>query len=161
MRSFRDEQLPDKIRDLLNVGQTPAHLLMLEITESSLMVDPPRTLAVLNRLREMGIRVAIDDFGTGHSSLAYLKQLPVDEIKIDRSFIQDVATDETDRVIVRCTVDLAHSLGLRVVAEGVEDAETYALVAELGCDEAQGFHLSPAVRGRELTSWISQQPLAA
>jgi diguanylate cyclase (GGDEF)-like protein/PAS domain S-box-containing protein len=161
MRSFRDEQLPDKIRDLLDIGQTPAHLLMLEITESTLMVDPPRTLAILNRLREMGIRVAIDDFGTGHSSLAYLKQLPVDEIKIDRSFIHDIATDETDRVIVRCTVDLAHSLGLRVVAEGVEDAVTHALVAELGCDEAQGFYLSPALRGRALTSWISQQPLAA
>ena len=161
MRSFRDEQLPDKIRDLLDVGQTPPHLLMLEITESTLMVDPPRTLNILNRLRSMGIRVAIDDFGTGHSSLAYLKQLPVTEIKIDRSFIQDVATDETDRVIVRCTVDLAHSLGLRVVAEGVEDAVTYALVAELGCDEAQGFYLSPALRGRELTSWISEQPLAA
>ena len=161
MRSFRDEQLPDKIRELLEVNQTPAHLLMLEITESSLMVDPPRTLGILNRLREMGIRVAIDDFGTGHSSLAYLKQLPVDEIKIDRSFIQDVATNETDRVIVRCTVDLAHSLGLRVVAEGVEDAVTYALVAELGCDEAQGFYLGPALRGRALTSWIAQQPLAA
>jgi EAL domain-containing protein (putative c-di-GMP-specific phosphodiesterase class I) len=161
MRSFRDEQLPDKIRELLEVNQTPAHLLMLEITESSLMVDPPRTLGILNRLREMGIRVAIDDFGTGHSSLAYLKQLPVDEIKIDRSFIQDVAANETDRVIVRCTVDLAHSLGLRVVAEGVEDAVTYALVAELGCDEAQGFYLGPALRGRALTSWIAQQPLAA
>jgi len=161
MRSFRDEQLPDKVRDMLNVGQTPPHLLMLEITESTFMVDPPRTLAILNRLRAMGIRVAIDDFGTGHSSLAYLKQLPVDEIKIVRSFIQDIATDETDRVIVRCTVDLAHSLNLRVVAEGVEDAVTYALVTELGCDEAQGFHLSPALRGRDLTSWLSEQPLAA
>ena len=161
MRSFRDEQLPDKIRELLNVDETPAHLLMLEITESTLMVDPPRTLTILNRLRAMGIRVAIDDFGTGHSSLAYLKRLPVDEIKIDRTFIEDIATDETDRVIVRCTVDLGHSLGLRVVAEGVEDAVTYALLAELGCDEAQGFYVSPALRGRDLTSWLSAQPLAA
>jgi len=161
MRSFRNEQLPDQIGELLNVGQTPAHLLMLEITESTLMVDPLRTLAILKRLRAMGLRVAIDDFGTGHSSLAYLKHLPVDEVKIDRSFIKDMATDQTDRVIVRCTVDLAHSLGLRVVAEGVEDAATYALVAELGCDEAQGFFLSPPLRGRALTSWLSEQPLAA
>src|SRR5438552_3579492 len=161
MRSFRDEQLPDTIRNLLSVGQTPAHLLMLEITESTLMVDPPRTLTILSRLRAMGIRVAIDDFGTGHSSLAYLKQLPVDEIKIDRSFIHDLATDAADRVIVRATVDLAHSLGLRVVAEGVENATTYALVTELGCDEAQGFHLSPALRGRDLTSWLSERPIAA
>jgi EAL domain-containing protein (putative c-di-GMP-specific phosphodiesterase class I) len=161
MRSFRDEQLPDMIRELLDAGQTPAHLLMLEITESTLMVDPPRTLTILNRLRAMGIRVAIDDFGTGHSSLAYLKRLPVDEIKIDRTFIEDIATDETDRVIVRCMVDLGHSLGLRVVAEGVEDDVTNALVAELGCDEAQGFYLSPALRGRDLTSWLSAQPLAA
>jgi diguanylate cyclase (GGDEF)-like protein len=161
MRSFHDELLPDKIGELLRAGQTPADLLMLEITESTLMLDPPRTMASLKRLRAMGIRVAIDDFGTGHSSLAYLKRLPVDELKIDRSFISDIATDETDRVIVRCTVDLAHSLGLRVVAEGVADAATLALVAELGCDEAQGFYLSPAVRGRALTSWLSDQAIAA
>ena len=86
MRSFRDEQLPDTIRDLLSVGHTPAHLLMLEITESTLMVDPPRTLTILSRLRAMGIRVAIDDFGTGHSSLAYLKQLPVDEIQVRENY---------------------------------------------------------------------------
>jgi diguanylate cyclase (GGDEF)-like protein/PAS domain S-box-containing protein len=161
MRSFHDEQLPDKIGEMLSVGPTPASLLMLEITESTLMIDPPRTLATLNRLRAMGIRVAIDDFGTGHSSLAYLKRLPIDELKIDRSFIQDIVTDATDRVIVRCTVELAHSLGLRVVAEGVADAVTYALVAQLGCDEAQGFYLSPALRGRALTSWLSEQPVAA
>ncbi|MEA3059511.1 MAG: hypothetical protein QOE50_923, partial [Sphingomonadales bacterium] len=161
MRSFRDEELPDKIRELLSVDQTPPNLLMLEITESKLMLDPRLTMASLSRLRAMGIRIAIDDFGTGHSSLAYLKRLPVDEIKIDRSFIRDIATDETDRVIVRCTVDLAHSLGLRVVAEGVEDAATHTLVAELGCDEAQGFYLSPALRGRALTSWLSEQPQAA
>jgi diguanylate cyclase (GGDEF)-like protein/PAS domain S-box-containing protein len=161
MRNFRDEHLPDKIRELLDMGQTPSHLLMLEITESTFMVDLPQTLAILHRLRAMGIRVSIDDFGTGHSSLAYLKRLPVDEIKIDRSFIEDIVNDATDRIIVRCTVDLGHSLGLRVVAEGVEDARTQALVTELGCDEAQGFYLCPALRGRELTSWLSAHQRAA
>jgi diguanylate cyclase len=109
----------------------------------------------------MGIRIAIDDFGTGHSSLAYLKRLPVDEVKIDRSFVKDIATDATDRIIVRSTVDLAHSLGLKVVAEGVEDALTMDLLAELGCDAVQGFHLSRPLRGHDLTHWLcEQQPLA-
>jgi diguanylate cyclase (GGDEF)-like protein/PAS domain S-box-containing protein len=160
MRSLYDEQLPDKIAELLLATRTPASLLVVEITESSLMIDPPRTLAILTHLREMGIRVAIDDFGTGHSSLAYLKRLPVDEVKIDRSFVKDLTTDATDRVIVRATVDLAHSLGLRVVAEGVEDERTSALLVELGCDEAQGFHLGRPLRGHELTHWLCEQPVA-
>jgi EAL domain-containing protein (putative c-di-GMP-specific phosphodiesterase class I) len=160
MRSLYDEQLPDKIAELLLATRTPASLLVVEITESSLMIDPPRTLAILTHLREMGIRVAIDDFGTGHSSLAYLKRLPVDEVKIDRSFVKDLTTDATDRVIVRATVDLAHSLGLRVVAEGVEDERTSALLVELGCDEAQGFHLGRPLRGHELTHWLCEQPAA-
>ena len=130
---------------------------MLEITESTLMIDLPRTMSILERLRAMGIRIAIDDFGTGHSSLAYLKRLPVDEVKIDRSFVKDIATDATDRIIVRSTVDLAHSLGLRVVAEGVEDALTKELLAELGCDEVQGFHLGRPLRGHDLTHWLCEQ----
>ena len=160
-RQLRDHSLVESVAAALRASGLKAHCLELEITESVAIENVELTLGVLGELRKTGVRIAIDDFGTGHSSLASLKQLPVDEIKIDRSFIQDVATDETDRVIVRCTVDLAHSLGLRVVADGVEDAETYALVAELGCDEAQGLHLSPALRRRALTSWISQQPLAA
>jgi EAL domain-containing protein (putative c-di-GMP-specific phosphodiesterase class I) len=159
MRSLHDEQLPDTISELLRAARTPAQLLVVEITESSLMVDPTRALVILERLRAMGIRVALDDFGTGHSSLSYLKRLPVDEVKIDRSFVKDIATDETDRVIVRSTVDLAHSLGLRVVAEGVEDEVTGALLAELGCDEAQGYHLSRPLRGHDLTLWLCEQPI--
>jgi diguanylate cyclase (GGDEF)-like protein/PAS domain S-box-containing protein len=158
MRSLTDELLPDKIAELLLAARTTSSLLVLEITESTLMVDLPRTLGILQRLRAMGIRIAIDDFGTGHSSLAYLKRLPVDEVKIDRSFVRDIATDATDRIIVRSTVDLAHSLGLRVVAEGVEDARTKELLAELGCDEVQGFHLSRPLRGHDLTHWLCEQP---
>jgi diguanylate cyclase (GGDEF)-like protein/PAS domain S-box-containing protein len=158
MRSLTDELLPDKIAELLLAARTPSSLLVLEITESRLMVDLPRTLSILQRLRAMGIRIAIDDFGTGHSSLAYLKRLPVDEVKIDRSFVRDIAADATDRIIVRSTVDLAHSLGLRVVAEGVEDALTKELLAALGCDEVQGFHLSRPLRGHDLTHWLCEQP---
>ena len=109
----------------------------------------------------MNVRVAIDDFGTGHSSLTYLKRLPVDELKIDRSFVRDIVTDATDRIIVRSTIDLAHCLGLRVVAEGVEDAITRALLADLGCDEAQGFYISRPLRGHDLTHWLCEQTESA
>jgi predicted signal transduction protein with EAL and GGDEF domain len=161
MRSLHDEDLPDTIAELLTATRTPANLLVLEITESTLMADPTRTLAILERLRAMNVRVAIDDFGTGHSSLTYLKRLLVDELKIDRSFVKDIVTDATDRIIVRSTIDLAHGLGLRVVAEGVEDAITRALLADLGCDEAQGFHIGRPLRGHDLTHWLCEQVAAA
>ncbi|HLZ25967.1 MAG TPA: EAL domain-containing protein [Chloroflexota bacterium] len=157
MRNLHDEHLPEKIAEQLRAARIPSNLLVLEITESTLMVDLPRTMSILERLRAMGIRIAIDDFGTGHSSLAYLKRLPVDEVKIDRSFVKEIATDATDRIIVRSTVDLAHSLGLRVVAEGVEDALTMTLLAELGCDLVQGFHLGRPLRGHDLTHWLCEQ----
>src|SRR5260370_27590732 len=149
MRSLQDERLPDRVAQLLTEFDLPPSLLVIEITESTLMQDPSRTLGILERLRETGIRVAIDDFGTGHSSLAYLKQLAVDEVKIDRAFVQEIVTDETDRIIVRSTVDLAHSLGLQVVAEGVQNKMTAALLASLGCDQAQGFLISPPLEGDE------------
>ena len=161
MRSLHDGGLPDTIADLLRSTGTSPDLLVLEITESSLMVDLPQTQAILNRLREMGMRISIDDFGTGHSTLAYLKRLPIDQIKIDRSFVKDMVSDATDRVIVRSTIDLAHSLGLGVVAEGVEDGTTQHLLASLGCDEAQGFHLSRPLPGEQLTRWLGSLPLAA
>ena len=127
------------------------------------MADPDGTRSSLERLRAMGIQIAIDDFGTGHSSLTYLKHLPVDELKIDRSFIRDIARDASDRVIVRAVIDLAHSLGLRVVAEGVEDAITRALLADLGCDQAQGFLMSRPLPGPAVSHWLWQhqaQPAA-
>jgi diguanylate cyclase (GGDEF)-like protein len=160
MRSLRDDTLPDKIAELLLDTRTPASSLVIEITESTLMADAQGTLAILQRLRAMNIRIAIDDFGTGHSSLAYLKRLPVDEVKIDRSFVRDIVTVASDRVIVRATVDLAHGLGLRVVAEGVEDAATTALLTQIGCDEAQGFYLSPPLPGHDLTHWLCERPIA-
>src|SRR5437762_7000921 len=114
------------------------------------MVDPQGALATLSRLNAMGVTLSIDDFGTGYSSLASLKRLPVDEIKIDRSFVQRMATDEDDAVIVRSTVDLAHNLGLRVVAEGVEDAVTLRRLAALGCDYVQGYHLGRPMPAADL-----------
>ncbi len=156
-RNLHDQRLPDTIAELLAQHELPPHLLGVEITESTLMADPARALDVLTRLRDMGIRVAIDDFGTGHSSLAYLKRLPVAELKIDRSFIRDIVSDESDRLIVRTTVELAHSFGLRVVAEGVEDDLTKHLLTELGCDVGQGFHMSRPLPGPEVTHWLHEQ----
>jgi EAL domain-containing protein (putative c-di-GMP-specific phosphodiesterase class I) len=132
---------------------------MFELTEDTLMADPQRALDVLAQLGEMGIGLALDDFGTGYSSLAHLKRLPVQELKIDRSFVLDMSTDAEDAVIVRSTVDLARNLGLRVVAEGVETAEAYDQLAAYGCHVAQGFLLSRPLPAPELTRWLRRRGL--
>jgi EAL domain-containing protein (putative c-di-GMP-specific phosphodiesterase class I) len=121
------------------------------------MGDPGRTLSVLDRLAGLGLTLAIDDFGTGYSSLAYLKRLPVDEVKIDKSFVLDMKGDPDDEAIVRSTVDLGHNLGLRVVAEGVEDGGTWRRLAELGCDRAQGFHLARPMPAEALERWLAER----
>jgi diguanylate cyclase len=120
----------------------PPECLELEITESMLMQDPVRARTTLERLAAIGVSVSVDDFGTGYSSLAHLKRLPVDTLKIDKSFVLDMAEDGADEAIVRSMIELAHNLGMRVVAEGVESAANWVRLAELGCDLAQGFHLS-------------------
>ena len=120
----------------------PPECLELEITESMLMHDPLRARATLERLAAIGVSVSVDDFGTGYSSLAHLKSLPVDTLKIDKSFVLDMAEDDADEAIVRSMIELAHNLGMRVVAEGVETAATWMRLAALGCDLAQGFHLA-------------------
>src|SRR6202048_4867997 len=129
--------------------------LVLEITESSLMADPVRAAENLKQLRELGVRISIDDFGTGYSSLASLKNLSVDELKIDQSFVQAMATDASARAIVRAIIDLADALKLRVVAEGVEDHATWNVLAGLGCDVAQGYFLSRPIGATELEAWIA------
>jgi EAL domain-containing protein (putative c-di-GMP-specific phosphodiesterase class I) len=144
-RSLLDTDLPDELAALLRSTRVPADRLTLEVTESSVMADPVRTASVLDRLHALGIHLSIDDFGTGYSSLSYLQRLPVDEIKIDRSFVQRMAADAADDVIVRSTVDLGHNLGLRVVAEGVEDADICDRLRRMGCDAAQGYWLSRPV----------------
>jgi diguanylate cyclase len=113
---------------------------------------------VLDRLSAMGVRLSIDDFGTGYSSLAYLKRLPLNEIKIDRSFVMHMLENEDDAVIVRSTIDLGRNLGLEVVAEGVEDAPTWDALASLGCDVAQGYYLSRPVPAEELGKWLAGRP---
>jgi EAL domain-containing protein (putative c-di-GMP-specific phosphodiesterase class I) len=114
----------------------------MEITEDIIMADPERSLAIVGRLSSAGVQVAVDDFGTGYSSLAYLKQLPVDELKIDRSFVASMATDAADAAIVQTTIDLGRRLGIAVVAEGVEDATSLESLATMGASSAQGFHIS-------------------
>jgi EAL domain-containing protein (putative c-di-GMP-specific phosphodiesterase class I) len=149
-----NDPLPEQIRDLLARWGTPAGRLRIEITESALMADPERAMGVLFRLREMGVRIAIDDFGTGYSSLSYLKRLPVDEIKIDRSFVHNMAVDDDDKAIVRSTIMLGHDLGLTVVAEGMEDGATWDLLADLGCDVAQGYFVARPMAPKQLVTWL-------
>ncbi len=155
-RSLLDSRLPDDILVLLKRWDVDAHRLRLEITESSIMADPVRLVDVLARLSEAGIGLSIDDFGTGYSSLAQLKKLPVDEIKIDKSFVLGMMTNENDAVIVQSTVDLGRNLGMRVVAEGVEDQATMDRLAELGCDVAQGYFLSRPIPAARFGAWIKE-----
>jgi diguanylate cyclase (GGDEF)-like protein len=160
VRSVLDVDFPDQVATVLRDVGVKATSLIVEITESSVMADPPRTIGVLGRLSALGVSVAIDDFGTGYSSLSRLKRLPVDEIKIDKSFVGGMLGDENDAVIVRSTIDLAHNLGLRVVAEGVEDYETWVQLAELGCDMAQGYYVSRPVPAGQLAKVVQSQPTA-
>ena len=126
-----------------------------------MMVDPQRSLEVLKRLHNMGIALSIDDFGTGYSSLAYLKELPVNELKIDRTFVEAMTSNRGDAFIVRSTIDLAHNLSLQVVAEGVEDQQTMDELAGLGCNVAQGFHLSRPLPPQDFAAWLASSGAVA
>ncbi len=154
-----DIDLPDIITGLLASSNVPACYLTFEITEGSLIKDPVRALENLVRLAKMGINISIDDYGTGYSSLAYLKKMPITELKIDQSFVQDMLKNENDAVIVRSTIDLAHNMGIKVVAEGVEEKETAAQLKLLGCDMIQGFYYSKPLSGKELGDWMISRPL--
>jgi diguanylate cyclase (GGDEF)-like protein len=153
-RSLHDPELIPMVIELLDAWNVRADRLEIELTESSLMADPVHGAEILQQLHDMGVRIAIDDFGTGYSSLAYLRHLPVDEIKIDRSFVQNMAGDDDDAFIIRSVSDLGHSLRLEVVAEGVEDQRSLQLLAVMGCDLAQGYHLSRPLAAEELESWL-------
>ena len=149
-----DDTLPDVIVRLLAQYGVPASALTLEITETTLMADPTGSLATLDRLHGLGVQISIDDFGTGYSSLGRLRELPIHEVKIDKSFVQNAAGDHRDRALVRSTVELGHALGLQVVAEGVEDADTYTFLAGEGCDIVQGYFISEPLPGAEFTGWL-------
>ena len=155
VRNLVDRDLPQEIERMLVEYGVPAQALQLEITESMIMSDPDRALATVGRLSRLGIRLSVDDFGTGYSSLANLRRLPIDELKIDRSFVSPMLTDESDDIIVRSTINLGHDLGLRVIAEGVEDSPTLARLDELGCDLAQGYHLSRPMDAVAFRRWLT------
>jgi diguanylate cyclase (GGDEF)-like protein len=154
MQNMLDLRLPNDLARLLTSWRLPAGSLELEITESTIMADHRRAQTILGRLSKMGVRLSIDDFGTGYSSLQYLQELPVDAIKIDKSFVMSMETDPGNATIVQSTVDLGHNLGLEVVAEGVEDMHTYNKLAALGCDYAQGYFLSKPLSPDKLTIWL-------
>jgi diguanylate cyclase (GGDEF)-like protein len=156
-RSLHDGAIVHDVATSLSTHELPAALLQLEITESSIMADPARARRILDQLDEMGVNISIDDFGTGYSSLAYLQQLPVSEIKIDRSFVTNVLESPADQVIVRSTVDLARNLGLVSTAEGVESAAALRWLREVGCGNAQGYHIARPMPAHAVTQWLSDR----
>jgi diguanylate cyclase (GGDEF)-like protein len=159
VRNLMEPDLVDAVADLLALHGVPGQRLTLEITESHLMSDPARTAEVLGGLAALGVRLSIDDFGTGYSSLAYLKQLPVTEIKVDKSFVRDIAEDDEDAAIVEAIIQLAHTLRLEVVAEGVENQRAQERLALLGCDLFQGYHLARPMREPEFSRWLAEHGL--
>lgn len=154
-RNLLDSALPDDIAEVLERYRVPAANIEVEITESALITDPGRARETLMRLHALGVRIAIDDFGTGYSSLAYLKRLPVSSLKIDASFVRDMAHDDNDAILVRSTINLAHNLGLQVVAEGVESVEVLELLEQADCDLVQGTLLCAPLPGGELRRWLA------
>jgi diguanylate cyclase (GGDEF)-like protein len=159
-RRLLDLAFPDEVAATLATWEVPARLLVVEITESTIMADPTHAIQILGRLNAMGVEVSIDDFGTGYSSMAYLKELPVHELKVDQSFVSQMISNNSDAVIVRSTVDLGRNLGLRVIAEGVEDSLTLQQLDVLGCDGVQGFYISRPVLPDDLISWLEHQQAA-
>ncbi|MDJ0354004.1 EAL domain-containing protein [Pseudarthrobacter sp. PH31-O2] len=157
-RSLLDDGLPRQIADLLARHGVPAELLELEITESALMADPARAQRLLEALAAMGVRLSIDDFGSGYTSLGQLKDLPVTEIKIDRSFITSMATEPSDALIARSIIDLGHSLGLTVLAEGVETAETLTHLRTFDCDVVQGYYICCPMPAATFDAWRASYP---
>ena len=156
-RDLLEERVVDTVSRLLLTTGTPPDRLVLEITEHDVMSDPERCLTVLHELRELRVQLSVDDFGTGHSSLAYLEQLPVQEVKIDRGFVSRLGTDLADSAIVRATVALAHELGLRVVAEGVEGHQVMDRVRTLGCDVFQGYGVARPMPADQVTVWLDER----
>ena len=153
-RSLLDDTLVNDIAELLEQHQVPPERLELEITETTIMADQTRCLAALESLAALQVKLSIDDYGTGYSSLAYLKKLPVQTLKIDASFVMDMLRDPQDEIIVSSTIQLAHNLGLNVVAEGVECSEIYQRLAANTCDSAQGFYIAKPMTVSEFNAWI-------
>lgn len=158
-KNLQDEGLPSRIAGFIDKYGVSPSLLTLEITESAVMSHPVKAREIMESLSEMDIKLSVDDYGTGFSSLGYLKMLPVNELKIDKTFVMNMLEDESDEIIVRSTIELAHNLGLEVVAEGVENEKTLRQLRELNCDTAQGYHISRPVSINELGIWLEKQSL--
>jgi EAL domain-containing protein (putative c-di-GMP-specific phosphodiesterase class I) len=156
--NLQDVALPEQVEMLLDSCGVPAAALTLEITEDVLMADAARSQQVMAGLRRLGVRLSIDDYGTGYSSLSYLRALPVDELKLDRSFVSSLTTDERAAAIVRSTLQLSRDLGMSMVVEGVEDAATLAALREWGCDIAQGYHIARPMPGARFLEWLAARP---
>jgi len=155
-----DAQLPDRVATLLDRHGCASRWISFEITESAILDDPGHAVANFNRLHALGCQLAIDDYGTGYSSLSYLRSLPLNELKIDKSFVMGMMSDANDAVIVRSTIDLAHNMRLAVVAEGVEDEAAFDRLRALGCDMAQGYLLSRPTSAAEVAAWFRESPRA-
>jgi EAL domain-containing protein (putative c-di-GMP-specific phosphodiesterase class I) len=153
-----DQSFTEQVVAALDAAAVPPDRLKLEVTESALMSDPATARTVLRQLDSLGVEISIDDFGTGYSSLAYLADLPVSEVKIDRSFVTRMGTGSSGQIIVNSTIDLAHHLGLRAVAEGVEDWSLLPALEKLGCDAAQGFAISHPLEALHATRWLLESP---
>jgi diguanylate cyclase (GGDEF)-like protein len=160
-RNLNDCGFPEEVEQLLRLHDVPPECLLLEVTERGIIADPARAETTLRTLSDMGVHIALDDFGAGHSSLAFLARLPLDQIKIDRSFVTDLDTNTGNDVIVRSIISLGHQLGLEVVGEGVETMEVETRLEAYGCDLVQGFMLTPALPPDELEHWLEQHALPA
>lgn len=155
-RTLQESFLGDLVLSLLEKWEVEPGFLKLEITESSVLSDPDRVIDILENLQKRGVHFSLDDFGTGYSSLSYLRKLPVDEIKIDQSFVKDMVRNDSDAEIVSATINLAHNLGRQVVAEGIEDRATWDMLRDLGCDLGQGYYLSKPLAPDELSRWLGE-----
>jgi len=156
-RDLQDEYLPYYVLELLKEHDIEAHRLTLEITENTVMQDIHHAISVLECLRDIGTRISLDDFGTGHSSLTHIKNMPLHELKIDKSFVMTLMGDEQNEAIVRTTIELAHNMNLQVVAEGIEDEQTLRHISDMGCEEAQGYFLSKPVSSDDLLDWLNNR----
>jgi EAL domain-containing protein (putative c-di-GMP-specific phosphodiesterase class I) len=155
-RDLMDVDLPAKVKEMLENESVAAQWLTLEVTENAIVGEPGHAFKSFERLHELGCRLAVDDYGTGYSTLAYLRRLPLNELKIDKSFTMGMIEDASDALIVRSTIELAHKLGLTVVASGVEDETTLGKLRELGCDSVQGFLLARPMPADEIPAWVKE-----
>jgi EAL domain-containing protein (putative c-di-GMP-specific phosphodiesterase class I) len=154
-RWLQHGDVPDIVAEMLDAYGVPPSQLRLEITETVVLADPDAALPALHRLRDMGVGLSLDDFGTGYSSMTYLRSLPVDQLKVDRAFVAAMTTSPEDAVIVRTAIELGHSLGMEVIAEGIEDADTLSEIVAAGCRLAQGYYFSRPLPAADLAPWAA------